>query len=648
MAGSRFPVVFHTTGRNGNQWHNAKYLRVSMSVQPIPIFGSGPTPLRRTWSDFGIDVRGRTSGNVKTLCPKCSHTRSKTKETCLSANVSEGLWECKHCNWAGGLEFGERVGSEKKSVYRRRERREYVLPKLRIPPKEDEYLTADARAMLGARGISEDVAIGAGVYVGRHWFGQHVGDIPALVFPYYDLGREEPVNAKYRPVDPTGFNDDLKLFAQEKDAEPTWYGLQWCIGADMVVIVEGEFDALAFRQAGINSVMSVPAGSPNALQDSYVAKFDFFASGEEVFEQASTVVIAIEDDGPGNIMADEIARRVGYRKCYRASFPEGCKDANDTLIAHGPEALAAVIEQAPHYPYAGITTPLELRQAVLHFKRHGVPPGYGCGMPSLDELYKAVPGQTTIAVGVPTHGKTTVIDTIMLGWAKHNSWPVAIFTPEQYPQEMYMVNLLQKMFKRRFEDLPEEMIERGLIWLDKYVKIIQPDTPTIGEIRERAQFLVKRDGIKALIIDPWTEVASESGYGNENAFIKGKITEIRQEARELGYHLYINTHPRKLEASKDVADGELKTPKPTAYDIMDSSHFANKADTILAIWRNPTHDLSMIEVSVLKARFRRNGRRGTMQFKYHPLTEHIEDAGFVGTPRSIVDKAEAKYIYAEE
>jgi hypothetical protein len=194
-----------------------------------------------------------------------------------------------------------------------------------------------------------------------------------------------------------------------------------------------------------------------------------------------------------------------------------------------------------------------------------------------------------------------------------------------------MVNLLQKVKRKRFEEFTTEEIERGLEWLDAHVKLIQPDLPTLPEIRDRIEFLVKREGARALIVDPWTEIQTEAGFGTQNDFIKSKLTDIRQHARDWDYHLYVDVHPRKMHEAKDV-DGVSRTDKPSAYDIMDSSHFANKGDIIMSVWRDPTIDLSPIEVSVVKARHRRYGRRGTMLMNYHENGEFLTDGGFSDDP----------------
>ena len=54
-----------------------------------------------TFEENGIFVRG--TGQVKTTCPKCSHTRKNKSDQCLSVNIDEGVWHCHHCGWKGTL-----------------------------------------------------------------------------------------------------------------------------------------------------------------------------------------------------------------------------------------------------------------------------------------------------------------------------------------------------------------------------------------------------------------------------------------------------------------------------------------------------------------------------------------------------------------
>jgi len=56
-----------------------------------------------TFEDVGILPPPGATGEVATTCPRCSHTRKKSRDKCLSVNVTTGLWYCHHCGWKGGL-----------------------------------------------------------------------------------------------------------------------------------------------------------------------------------------------------------------------------------------------------------------------------------------------------------------------------------------------------------------------------------------------------------------------------------------------------------------------------------------------------------------------------------------------------------------
>ena len=55
-----------------------------------------------TFEELGINLR-HSSGQEKTNCPKCSHTRKKGSDPCLSVNIDEGVYKCHHCGWSGTI-----------------------------------------------------------------------------------------------------------------------------------------------------------------------------------------------------------------------------------------------------------------------------------------------------------------------------------------------------------------------------------------------------------------------------------------------------------------------------------------------------------------------------------------------------------------
>ena len=103
-----------------------------------------------TFYDYGIDVKGKTFGTVKTLCPKCSQARKKKTEPCLSVDIGKEVWNCHHCEWSGGLKNGNgHNGTGHKLMSRSRTiKKPELLHLLHLPRRPHRRLRARQRQNL--------------------------------------------------------------------------------------------------------------------------------------------------------------------------------------------------------------------------------------------------------------------------------------------------------------------------------------------------------------------------------------------------------------------------------------------------------------------------------------------------------------------
>lgn len=138
-----------------------------------------------------------------------------------------------------------------------------------------------------------------------------------IAFPYYRDG--VLINVKYRTMD--------KRFWQAKGAEKILYGLDDVAGQSEIVIVEGEMDKLALEEAGMKNVVSVPDGAPARVKEgdlppaSEDVKYSYLWNCRTWLNQAVRVVIATDNDAPGEALAEELARRLGRERCWRVRWP---------------------------------------------------------------------------------------------------------------------------------------------------------------------------------------------------------------------------------------------------------------------------------------------------------------------------------------
>ena len=69
--------------------------------------------------NLGIEIKPSGAKEQKVKCPRCSESRKKKSERCLSVNIEEGIYNCFHCGWGGRV-------SERKEVDK-----VYIIPDLK-------------------------------------------------------------------------------------------------------------------------------------------------------------------------------------------------------------------------------------------------------------------------------------------------------------------------------------------------------------------------------------------------------------------------------------------------------------------------------------------------------------------------------------
>lgn len=157
----------------------------------------------------GIRPRTHGDGDQKLACPRCSHTRRKRSDPCLSLAIDgdRAVWHCHHCGWSGAVNERERKST----------RRQNARPATPIrPTKAPDQATAAVLAWLAKRGVSEATIQRNRVGVSREYIPELRAKVDCIAFPYFRDG--ELVNIKYRAL-------AEKAFAQVKGAEKILYGL---------------------------------------------------------------------------------------------------------------------------------------------------------------------------------------------------------------------------------------------------------------------------------------------------------------------------------------------------------------------------------------------------------------------------------------
>lgn len=539
----------------------------------------------KNWSDLGIDTRGHSHGEIKTTCPQCSPTRKKKSYPCLNVNIDRGMYNCWHCGWSGSIGKGNYM-------------KPYVTgtKNYRKPEFKAQLLTEAGMKYLEERGITPEVAARNQLTMTNKYMPQREEEVPCIAFPFVKNG--EIVNVKYR--------DRNKYFTQESGAEKTWYKYD-DIDPKATIITEGEFDALALEVAGFRHAISVPDGAPTGNATNFEKKFSYLDVEDPSIESVEKFILAVDNDVPGRKLEEELARRLGKERCYRVQWPEDCKDANDVLIKLGREALSDCIKNAVPFPVDGIFELDAFGNDLDQIYTEGLPPGLTTGWSNVDDFYRPMEGQWTLVTGVPGMGKSEWLDALAMNMTRNHNWVIGVCSPENQPITYHAAKLMEKYAGKRLHKMTKEEYEEAKEWVGVFFKFVMPEDRTLDSLLIKCKLLVKRYGMKGLIIDPYNEITHthrKDGI-SETEYISDFLAQLRGFARHMGIHIWLVAHPTKLQKGNDG-----KYPVPTGYDVAGSAHFFNKADNIIAIHRDKADPHAYSEVHVQKIRSRWLGQLG--------------------------------------
>lgn len=246
--------------------------------------------------------------------------------------------------------------------------------------------------------------------------------------------------------------------------------------------------------------------------------------------------------------------------------------------------------------------------------------GVSTGWPDLDEFFTVKSSEFTVITGMPSHGKSEWLDALAVNLALNNNYRIAIFSPENYPLQLHVAKIMEKLSEEKFFGKDRISHDDMLVCLEvmnKHFAFVVPDenrfTPA-DIVNEAYPWLDKSiTQPRAMIIDPWNEMDHYRPNGlSETEYISRTLTELRRLSRDFKVHLFLVAHPKMMNKDKE---GNYPVPRP--YDISGSAHWYNKADNCIAVWRDVANNPEMVQIHVQKVRFKTTGKPGMVQLRYN-------------------------------
>ena len=531
---------------------------------------------------FEIDKfnqHGLEEGKSQGICPLCSHDRKpkNQKDQCASYDWERGLGTCHNCNKTFQLHTFNRKGKAEKV---------YVKP---TQPEEQAAVNDKVAEWFASRGISRSTLYEVGVTDGDEFMPQ-TGKLEHTIQFNYFVG-DQLVNVKYR--------DGRKNFKLFKGAEKVFYNINSIVGYEYCVIVEGEMDVLALHEAGVTNAVSVPNGATlNTNNLEYLDNtIDYFLDQEKI-------IIAVDSDEAGQALQQELIRRLGTEVCYIATFDD-CKDANEYLVKYGKEKLVSRITAATPVPLENVTTFRDIEGDVTDFVRNGFKPGYQIGLREFDSIFSTYTGQFITVTGIPSSGKSDFVDQMCVGYNQLYGWKTAFASPENQPTFLHAHKLMRKIWggMPSEADINTEKWNQIADLCNSSFYHIDMEKYALEHVLKKGAELVKRKGIKCLVIDPYNKVRSTKPSTDVNQYTLDYLEQIDIFAKKYDVLVIVVAHPTKM-----YKDGNGKIEEPTMYNIKGGGEWYDASYHGLLVHRD--YDARTVKVKVLKVKFQNLGENG--------------------------------------
>ena len=536
-----------------------------------------------------FNVHKLEEGKKQGICPVCSPDRKpkNQKAKCASYDWDRGLGTCHNCDTSFQLHTYKRKGEAEKV---------YIKPE---QPAVINSVGTKVEEWFKARGISKQTLDDLKVTEGPEWMPQTQKTENVIKFNYF-MGNQL-TNVKYR--------DGRKNFKLFKGAEKVFYNIDSIVGFEYCVLVEGEMDVLALHEAGITNAISVPNGATLNSNN-----LDYLDSCIDYFEDKEKIILAVDSDEAGQALQTELIRRLGSEVCYITTF-EDCKDANEYLLKHGKEKLSARISGAKPVPLENVTTFRDIEGEITDFVENGFKPGFQVGLEHFDSIFSTYTGQFITVTGIPSSGKSDFVDQMVVGYNQNYGWKTAFASPENVPTYLHAHKLMRKVW--------QGMPTKADIGSDRWNQVadhcnsnfyhIDMERYTLESVLRKAAELVKRKGIKCLVIDPFNKVRdTECKTEDVNRYTMEYLSKIEIFAKKYDVLVFIVAHPTKMYKDKDG-----KIEEPTMYNIKGGGEWYDASYHGLLVHRD--YENKTVKCKVLKVKFQNLGENGAeSHFKWEP------------------------------
>ena len=375
-----------------------------------------------------------------------------------------------------------------------------------------------------------------------------------------------------------------------------WGAHLWRDGGKMLVVTEGELDALSVSQAQGNKwpVVSVPNGAAGAARS--------VRKEVEWLERFDSVIFMFDQDEPGQQAARDCAMVLSPGKAKVATLP--LKDANDMIVAGRSKELINSIWDAKTYRPDGVVPGEELWDKVSAEDQSESVEYPWAGLNA--KTYGIRQGEIVTLTSGTGQGKSLVCREWQL-WMLQNGHTIGIVSLEenvrQSSRSLMGLHLGSPPHRWEEDDITlekqraafDETVGSGRCVLYDHWGSLDSDN-----LLSRIRYMAKGLGCTHIFLDHLSIVISGIGDGDERRLIDNTMTRLRSLVEELNIALVVVSHLKRPEGR-----AHEEGAKVSLSHLRGSGAIAQLSDICIALERDQqdADSSNVTRLRVLKNRY---------------------------------------------
>jgi len=523
---------------------------------------------------------------INVACPKCVENRRDSTGNHLMVFKDGGARcikdDCDHVEPKGSRgKIGELLNEEKKEAMTTTPRKSPGLKGKKNGPTFEEIRDNFKSLSVPSRKLKAEYLSVFGIKVEVD---QSTGQPKAYYFPRHRDGKL--IGYKQRPA------DDKKFFMVGDGKDSDIFGQHLDGGRKMLILTEGEFDAVAVSQALAADdthwrVASLSNGANTTFTEStfkWLDSFEVIKVMTDMDEEGDNTAAALAEMFPG--------------KVQRVTLPE--KDANDCLLKGKGKEIKSAINNARVVSLGGIIDVSQnftgMVTSFLSEEARGIP--YPAPLEALNEVTVGMQtGKLDVFGSGVGQGKTTLLRLLMWTVTQDHGEKAAALSFEETAEETAIGQMSMAAEKPLHhpgvrESLTEEyMNELGAkVFSDGNFFIIDHAADSgISDLYSKLKFMKTAYGIKYFFLDPLGMIVK--GIDTKETDTNGQVESVMRNlagiCKSLGIYIGVVSHGRKSSSSGSKFGPSFERGATMDLDdLMGSSAIKQYSHTVIVLARD--------------------------------------------------------------